>query len=117
MTIDGADEVDKDLTCIKGGGGCHLQEKLIAFCAKKFVIIADSRYIINSIVYSKIICNIFSIRKRSVKLGQNWQRGVPLEVLPSAYKLVQDTIEKRYGGKAVLRESYGFTKAVIQYST
>ena len=43
LTVDGADEVDKDLTCIKGGGACHLQEKLIAFCAKKFVIIADSR--------------------------------------------------------------------------
>lgn len=43
LTVDGADEVDKDLTCIKGGGACHLQEKLIAFCAKKFIIIADSR--------------------------------------------------------------------------
>ena len=44
VTIDGADEVDKDLNCIKGGGGCHLQEKLIAFCAKKFILIADERF-------------------------------------------------------------------------
>ena len=43
MTIDGADEVDKDLNCIKGGGGCHLQEKLIAYVAKKFILIADIR--------------------------------------------------------------------------
>ncbi|KAM3579213.1 hypothetical protein VKS41_008434 [Umbelopsis sp. WA50703] len=28
VTIDGADEVDPDLNCIKGGGACHLQEKV-----------------------------------------------------------------------------------------
>ncbi|RNA14132.1 ribose-5-phosphate isomerase [Brachionus plicatilis] len=88
VTIDGADEVDKDLTCIKGGGGCHLQEKLIAFCAKKFIVIAD-------------------FRKNSTKLGQNWSKGIPIEVLPSAYRLVQDRIQKLYEGSAVLREFSG----------
>jgi len=39
--IDGADEVDKDLNLIKGGGGCLLQEKIVASCANQFVIIAD----------------------------------------------------------------------------
>ena len=86
LTIDGADEVDKDLNCIKGGGGCHLQEKIVAYCADKFVIIADSR-------------------KKSQKLGQNWEFGIPIEVLPSAYRMVLATIEKKYGGKCVLRES------------
>ena len=86
VTIDGADEVDKDLICIKGGGACHLQEKLIAYCAKKFVIIAD-------------------IRKKSNKLGQSWRRGIPIEVFPSAYRLVQQKIEQMYGGKANLREN------------
>lgn len=96
LTIDGADEIDRDLTCIKGGGGCHLQEKLIAFCAKNFVIIADSR-------------------KKSHKLGQNWHNGVPIEVLPLSFRLVQQTIERLYGGKAVLREFSGpkLGKAVI----
>jgi ribose 5-phosphate isomerase len=28
ITIDGADEVDVHLNCIKGGGACHLQEKV-----------------------------------------------------------------------------------------
>lgn len=44
VTIDGADEVDKDLNCIKGGGACHLQEKLIAYGANQFILIADTRY-------------------------------------------------------------------------
>ena len=44
VAIDGADEVDEQLTCIKGGGGCQTQEKLVAFCAKKFVVVADEKY-------------------------------------------------------------------------
>ena len=43
VAIDGADEVDKDLTCIKGGGGCLVQEKIVAGCAREFYIIADER--------------------------------------------------------------------------
>lgn len=41
LTIDGADEVNRDLVLIKGGGGCLAQEKIVASCAKEFVIIAD----------------------------------------------------------------------------
>ena len=43
MAIDGADEVDTDLTLIKGGGGCLTQEKIVASCARQLVIIADYR--------------------------------------------------------------------------
>lgn len=43
MTIDGADEVDAQLNAIKGGGAAHLQEKVVAEAAKKFVIVADYR--------------------------------------------------------------------------
>lgn len=41
MVIDGADEVDSNLTLIKGGGGCLLQEKIVASCTKTMVVIAD----------------------------------------------------------------------------
>lgn len=43
VAIDGADEVDADFNCIKGGGGCQTQEKLVAVCAKKFIVIADEK--------------------------------------------------------------------------
>ncbi|KAH3782498.1 hypothetical protein DPMN_160415 [Dreissena polymorpha] len=43
VAIDGADEVDAALTCIKGGGGCLTQEKIVANCAKEFIVIADER--------------------------------------------------------------------------
>lgn len=44
VAFDGADEVDKDLCLIKGGGGCHLQEKLVAYTAKQLIIIADDGF-------------------------------------------------------------------------
>ena len=44
VAIDGADEADKQLTLIKGGGGCQLQEKIVASAAKTFVVIADYRW-------------------------------------------------------------------------
>ncbi|KAF2842759.1 ribose 5-phosphate isomerase [Patellaria atrata CBS 101060] len=43
VAFDGADEVDEDLNCIKGGGACLFQEKLVAERARKFVCVADYR--------------------------------------------------------------------------
>jgi len=40
VAFDGADEVDEELNCIKGGGACLFQEKLVACRSKKFVCIA-----------------------------------------------------------------------------
>merc|ERR1711928_45123 len=91
LTIDGADEVDHQLTLIKGGGGCLTQEKILASCAETFVVIAD-------------------YRKSSKSLGEQWQKGIPIEVIPSAYKAVHQRIEKHLGGKVTLRMS-GSSKA------
>ena len=42
LAVDGADEVDGDLTLIKGGGGALLREKIVAAAARRFVVIADA---------------------------------------------------------------------------
>jgi ribose 5-phosphate isomerase A len=42
IAIDGADEVTPDGWLIKGGGGAHLREKIVAAAADRFVVIADS---------------------------------------------------------------------------
>lgn len=44
VAFDGADEIDEDLNCIKGGGACLFQEKLVATSAKKFVCVAGKIY-------------------------------------------------------------------------
>lgn len=73
LTIDGADEVDRNLVAIKGGGACLAQEKVIAAAARKFCVVAD-------------------YRKESQFLGQTWRKGVPIEVLPMAQNLVRHRI-------------------------
>jgi ribose 5-phosphate isomerase A len=41
VTIDGADEVDPHLNLIKGGGGAHLREKIVAQASAREVIVVD----------------------------------------------------------------------------
>lgn len=84
ICIDGADEVDSNLNLIKGGGGCLLQEKIVASCSKKFVVIAD-------------------YTKKSKRLGDQYKRGIPIEVAPMAYVPVQKKIKNLYGGDLDLR--------------
>ena len=82
IAIDGADEVDAELSLIKGGGGCLLQEKIVINAAKEFVVVAD-------------------YRKDSSDLGQQWSKGVPIEVLPLAYRLALKVFKKVLNFKTV----------------
>lgn len=75
VDIDGADEVDKDLNLIKGGGGCLVQEKIIASNAQELIVIAD-------------------FRKDSTYLGEKWKKGIPIEVIPMAYIPLMKKLEK-----------------------
>lgn len=49
LAIDGADEVSKELDLIKGGGGAFLQEKMVAFAASKFIVIADESKLVDTL--------------------------------------------------------------------
>jgi ribose 5-phosphate isomerase A len=42
IAIDGTDQVTSDGWLIKGGGGAHLREKIVAAAAERFVVISDS---------------------------------------------------------------------------
>jgi ribose 5-phosphate isomerase A len=42
IAIDGADQVAPDGWLVKGGGGAHTREKIVAAAADRFVVIADS---------------------------------------------------------------------------
>jgi ribose 5-phosphate isomerase A len=42
IAIDGADQVAPDRWLVKGGGGAHTREKIVAAAAERFVVIADS---------------------------------------------------------------------------
>jgi ribose 5-phosphate isomerase A len=42
LAIDGADQIAPDGWLVKGRGGAHLREKIVAASARRFVVIADS---------------------------------------------------------------------------
>lgn len=42
LAIDGADQIAPDRWLVKGGGGAHTREKVVAATAERFVVIADS---------------------------------------------------------------------------
>ena len=70
LVYDGADEIDKDLNMIKGGGGALLKEKIIMSASKKSIILAqDSKYV------------------------DRLKARVPIEVLPFARTYVIDQLK------------------------
>ena len=85
VAIDGADQIDRELNLIKGGGGALAREKIVASAAKEFVIVADETKLVE-------------------KLGTN--HTVPIEVLPFALPTVMVKM-RELKGKPVLREGGG----------
>jgi ribose 5-phosphate isomerase A len=49
IAIDGADQVAPDRWLVKGGGGAHTREKIVAATAEEFVVIADSSKAVDKI--------------------------------------------------------------------
>ncbi len=49
LAIDGADQIAPDGWMIKGGGGAHTREKIVAAAAERFVVIADSSKIVDAL--------------------------------------------------------------------
>ena len=80
ITIDGADEVDANLNLLKGGGGAHTFEKVLAYNSSKYIIIAD-------------------FRKYVAQLCTN--HPIPIEVLPDASNFVLSTLKKSGGNPEI----------------
>ncbi|MFM7224593.1 MAG: ribose 5-phosphate isomerase A [Actinomycetota bacterium] len=49
LAIDGADQIAPDGWLVKGGGGAHTREKIVAAAADRFVVIADSSKVVDRI--------------------------------------------------------------------
>ncbi|MED5320182.1 MAG: ribose-5-phosphate isomerase RpiA, partial [Cyanobacteriota bacterium] len=81
LAIDGADEIDPGFQLIKGGGACHVQEKLVAALADRFVVVVDSTKLVDRLNLSFLL---------------------PVEVLPGAWRQVKQQLEA-LGGSAELR--------------
>jgi len=82
--VDGADETNRHLHLVKGGGGALTREKIVAAASKRFVCIADESKLVD--VLGKF--------------------PLPVEVIPMARSYVARELVK-LGGRPVLRD--GFT--------
>lgn len=82
--VDGADESNRHLHLIKGGGGALTREKIVAAVADKFICIADG----------------------SKKVDVLGKFPLPVEVIPMARSYVARQIVKQLGGNPVLREGF-----------
>ncbi|WP_169566489.1 ribose-5-phosphate isomerase RpiA [Sneathiella limimaris] len=49
LTIDGTDEVDPQMRLIKGGGGAHLREKIVASLSDKMIVIAENKKMVEKL--------------------------------------------------------------------
>jgi ribose 5-phosphate isomerase A len=76
LVIDGANEVDPDFNMIKGGGGAHTREKIVASAAERVVIVVDQTKLVK-------------------QLGE--RMPVPVEVLPFAYKFTMNKLAELKG--------------------
>ena len=84
LYVDGADESNKSLHLIKGGGGALTREKIVAAASEKFICIADETKMVDTL-------GAFPL---------------PVEVIPMAQSYIGREIIKM-GGTPALRE--GFT--------
>jgi len=81
--IDGADEVTPENFLIKGGGGAHTREKIVAAASNEFICIVDKTKLVN-------------------KLGAF---PLPLEVIPESRSMVARKIIAM-GGRPVYRNNF-----------
>lgn len=52
LAIDGADEVAPDRWLVKGGGGAHTREKIVAAAAERFVVIVDESKMVDALSWA-----------------------------------------------------------------
>ena len=81
--IDGADEVSPDNFLIKGGGGAHTREKIVAAASREFVCIVDN---------SKLVDVLGSF-------------PLPVEVIPESRSMVSRKVVS-IGGRPVYRSGF-----------
>jgi ribose 5-phosphate isomerase A len=79
ITIDGADQIAPDGWLVKGGGGAHTREKIIAAAADRFVVIADSTKPVQAL-HSPIPLELlsFGLRATMRRVAPASLRDVPL---------------------------------------
>lgn len=97
ITIDGADEFDGELNLLKGGGGAHLQEKLVATASDHMVVIADKSKEVETL-------GAFPLPVEVLNFGLSTTRSLIEETLISMDVLTHDVTLRMNGGEAYITD-------------
>lgn len=76
LTVDGADEIDLKKRMIKGGGGAHVREKIVASMSKEMIVIVDESKCVDQLGSCKLPVEVLAFAasatlKKIQKLGYN----------------------------------------------
>lgn len=99
LTIDGADEIDPAMNLIKGGGGAHLREKIVAAASDRLVVIADPGKQVNCL-------GAFSLPIEVIPFGLESSMALISRVLEGA-DVTARTLALRMVGDVPLRTDEG----------
>ena len=88
LVIDGADQVDRGLNMIKGGGGALLREKVVMGSAKSIAIVAAENKFVPRLCENavRVPVEVFPMARESAKVKLSMLGGVPEErLMPKGY--------------------------------
>ena len=112
IAIDGADQVAPDGWLVKGGGGAHTREKIVAAAAERFVVIADSSKPVDAIAAPvPLELQPFGLRSTLRELGDVRLRDWP----PSPDGGVIADYEGEVGDPAALAERFAAIPGVVEH--
>ena len=77
IAIDGADQIAPDRWLVKGGGGAHTREKIVAASAESFVVIADSSKTVDRIAAPiPLELSAFGLASTLARIAPSWARSI-----------------------------------------
>ena len=107
LTVDGADEVDANLSLIKGGGGALLREKIVACASDRMIVIADESKVVEMLGAFALPIEInpfgqaatrLAVEKVAARLGLSGSMGL---------RSSDDGLFMTDGGHLILDASFG----------
>jgi ribose 5-phosphate isomerase A len=90
ITVDGADEIDPLKRMIKGGGGAHMREKILASVSKELIIIVDESKLVPAVGRAKL----------------------PVEVLPFGFAMIETKLAS-FGCQGIWRKDKNLSSFFI----
>ncbi|WP_158968670.1 ribose-5-phosphate isomerase RpiA [Chachezhania sediminis] len=101
LTIDGADEFDRQMNLIKGGGGALLQEKIVATASERMVVIADIAKEVDTL-------GAFPLAVEVIPFGRAMTQALIEEILVGVDVLGREVTTRMHDGRPYRTEGGNF---------